>query len=864
MNVTLYYQKQSNQSVKVMRISKAVVLIIVIFILLPQAANSRAAFELDTNKDVTSSLSAQETPAWCIVAHRIGKLHLAVNNNGTLGTGWPAGGGARDCITGAPVNSLEYPINSQVEYLFAAAFWIGAIVGRDTLVSTGADGWSTNGNEFRPDISPFGDLIYRTIRMPENPDLFEGAVSEEDYIATYADTFPYVDEGAWMGIQHRPLNIKVTQRSYAWSYSYAEDFVLFDYEIKNIGNTALEGVYMGFYNDSDVGFEAAQDYHTDDICGFTETFVNTEHEPCVYLDTVNLAWIADNDGDFASGPVEMCPHVTAMRIIRTPATELDVSFNWWISNGTAALDFGPREREGIGAWPEEFRDFGTGALGTPEGDRNKYYSLKNREFDYDQVFTASITSTDSVWMYPNQEVAWDLADGYDTRYLLSFGPFDIEPGEKLPISFAYVGGENFHNDPGNIDNLPDRPQAFYNGLDFTDLSKNSLWAAKVYDNPGQDPDSDGIYGEYRICCPEEGDPLCEDTIWYKGDGKPDFRGASPPPPPKVRLEPRVGAVRVLFNGLQTETTTDVFSRLVDFEGYRVYVGRDEREASFSMIASFDIEDYNKWVYDHEKEEWILPEVPYTPDQLKEAYGEDFDPLEWPRSRPFEVPGFTDSVCYFEPQDFNCSHLGQTTPIEKVYPDQPYPSSLVPSECSPDELTEDGFIKYFEYEIEIDSLLPSVEWWVNVTSFDFGWPESELEALESSRVLGATPFYPLSSQEQIQANDLKVYVYPNPYRFDGGYREEGFEGRLDTDRPDDRVREIHFANLPPKCTIRIYSLDGDLVRELEHDMDPSDPQSTHDTWDMITRNTQMAVSGLYFWTVESPDGETQIGKLVIIM
>ncbi|MEW5995734.1 MAG: T9SS C-terminal target domain-containing protein, partial [Candidatus Zixiibacteriota bacterium] len=83
-------------------------------------------------------------------------------------------------------------------------------------------------------------------------------------------------------------------------------------------------------------------------------------------------------------------------------------------------------------------------------------------------------------------------------------------------------------------------------------------------------------------------------------------------------------------------------------------------------------------------------------------------------------------------------------------------------------------------------------------------------------------------------------------------------------PDDRVRQIHFANLPPRCTIRIYTLDGDLVREIEHDMDPSDPNASHDTWNMITRNTQLVVSGLYYWTVEEPDGETQIGKLVIIM
>ena len=56
-----------------------------------------------------------------------------------------------------------------------------------------------------------------------------------------------------------------------------------------------------------------------------------------------------------------------------------------------------------------------------------------------------------------------------------------------------------------------------------------------------------------------------------------------------------------------------------------------------------------------------------------------------------------------------------------------------------------------------------------------------------------------------------------------------------------------------------------MREIIHDRDPADPNSTHDTWDMITRNTQSVVSGLYYWTVENTEtGDVQIGKLVIIM
>jgi len=351
---------------------------------------------------------------------------------------------------------------------------------------------------------------------------------------------------------------------------------------------------------------------------------------------------------------------------------------------------------------------------------------------------------------------------------------------------------------------------------------------------------------------------------------PDFRGASPPPPPAVFLEPSVGSIRVRFNGTRTETTADVFSRVIDFEGYRVHISRDQRESSYSLVASYDIEDYNKFVWNPNKVPdpgYELKNIPFTLDSLKTLYGETFDPRNYPQTSPYT---YLDSSFYFEPQDYNASELGRSTQICKVYQDEIdngtllYPTNLNPDDADPEELTPDGLFKYFEYEMVIDSVLPTVEWWISVTSFDFGSPESGLQALESAKSANAVACYALNSYESGASTGQRVFVYPNPYRSDAGYRANGFEGRLETDRPPDRVRALHFANLPPKCTIRIYTLDGDLIREIDHDKDPSDPECTHEIWDMITRNTQMIVSGLYFWTIESLDGETQIGKFVVIM
>ena len=832
---------------------------------------------------------AAATPAHCLAAHRIGRIELAVANNGTFGREYHPGE-SRDWFTGEAIPlSCEYPKGSNVAYLFGGAFWIGAVSGRDTLVSTGADGWQLI-YEMYPDAAPFGEMIYRSIRDPDDP-VAEGAVSEEDYVAVYTDTFTSGVPNDYFGRPHQPLDIEVTQSSYAWSYSYAEDFVLFDYQIRNIGTQVLRDVYMGIYVDAMVCYSCFDPVgFDDDHSGFRLTFPNP-YRDCVFNDTVFIAWQADDDGDFdvmySDGKNHPAPHAVATRIVRTPAESLDVSFNWWIGNGDASLDFGPRERAFMGQWREPFRDFGTGGLGTPEGDVNKYYVMRNREFDYDQIYTASISPTDSAWTYPHQDLAPDFADGYDTRYLLSFGPFDIHPGQSLPVSFAYLAGEDFHHPGSYVEYLPDDPASYYANLNFSDLAINAMWASWVYDNPGVDTDGDGYRGEFRRCCTDTSilridtisfDPPEYDTIWmlqrcdtiyYMGDGIPDFRGASPPPAPVVRAHsPSEGTIVIRFNGLRSETTRDVFSGEMDFEGYRVYLGRDERESSFSMLASYDREDYNKYVFNTDRVIWELAETPFLLEELRCLYGAscddtEFDPLNYTRSRPYVHPQFPDSVFYFEPQDFNFTDLGGSRGIHKRFPDHPYPSHMNPDSARADELTEDGYFKYFEYEFVIGELLPSVPYYVNVTAFDYGSPQSGLRSLESSVTSGAKMVYPVIGGAP-DGSGQKILVYPNPYRIDGGYRSLGFEGRTESDRPDDRVRAIHFANLPHRCTIRIYTLDGDLVREIVHDFAPNDPGAGHDQWDLITRNTQLVVSGLYYWSVQAENGEVTIGKLAIIM
>jgi hypothetical protein len=72
------------------------------------------------------------------------------------------------------------------------------------------------------------------------------------------------------------------------------------------------------------------------------------------------------------------------------------------------------------------------------------------------------------------------------------------------------------------------------------------------------------------------------------------------------------------------------------------------------------------------------------------------------------------------------------------------------------------------------------------------------------------------------------------------------------------QRLEFVNLPPECTIRIYTVSGNLVRVLEH----NDGSGTA-VWDLRTRFNLKAASGTYYWHVTTPDGNTKLGLLSII-
>ncbi len=104
--------------------------------------------------------------------------------------------------------------------------------------------------------------------------------------------------------------------------------------------------------------------------------------------------------------------------------------------------------------------------------------------------------------------------------------------------------------------------------------------------------------------------------------------------------------------------------------------------------------------------------------------------------------------------------------------------------------------------------------------------------------------------QQKLND--IYVVPNPYVAYSTLETPGVEG---TKRGDNRLQ---FRNLPSRCTIRIYTMVGELVDTIEKD----DNTSIAD-WDILSNEGQRLAYGVYIFHVDAPGVGEKIGRFALI-
>lgn len=101
----------------------------------------------------------------------------------------------------------------------------------------------------------------------------------------------------------------------------------------------------------------------------------------------------------------------------------------------------------------------------------------------------------------------------------------------------------------------------------------------------------------------------------------------------------------------------------------------------------------------------------------------------------------------------------------------------------------------------------------------------------------------------------IRVVPNPFNIRAA--EQGLQWKGENDK-------ILFMNLPPECTIKIYSESGDLVKTLEHtDGSGDEPWGVLSQEWSTTETGQVIVSGIYIAYIETPDGQGTNVKFVVV-
>lgn len=367
-----------------------------------------------------------------------------------------------------------------------------------------------------------------------------------------------------------------------------------------------------------------------------------------------------------------------------------------------------------------------------------------------------------------------------------------------------------------------------------------------------------------------------------------------PPPPGLRLWPTDSRVHVFWDN-KSEITPDIRLRKVDFESYRIWradnwdrpfgssVLNGPESTLWQMVAEYDI--VNTFVTSRQVgNATVLDTLPlganiglegirYVPRALTDARFEglaaamqavvDGDPRNLLRVRPpLRLSDGTPDPDYI-------GLIGWET-----YPDVLDTFFAVTArEADPDNnVTGKDATKYYEY-VDRD-VHNGFLYFYSVTATDHALavpssnPNDPVITLPvgqglvgdpgssfSNTVPGATA-QTAAEREQFGVN---IYVYPNPATRDALAEYQ----QLNPNGDDPTGVRVTFTNLPmARNTIKIYTVSGDLVQSIDHNgLDGTG----HTSWNLMSRNGQEVVSGVYLYSVVSDDDQFEdfVGKFVVI-
>ena len=849
--------------------------------------------------------------------HNVGNLQLQVTNIGQTGNT------ANPNLTTVP--SAEYPPGSGHDHLFAAGLWVGAIDASGIPHVTTAAFDLEFSPEFEPqnvcvnlpldqvaDIResyegiPGGNRVISSSLDPDDDsdgkvdeDFLNGidddldGLCDEDYSAIgqqmfateYRDDLPMIRQ---VFPEHVPLGIRVRQTSYAWSTPGQSDFVGMDYHITNLSGRSIRNVYVAIFADPDVGNRAVDFYFLDDQCALfdsTVTYVGASGE--AINRRIQMAYAYDNPDD-PNRPQDN-------RFGDVPGY-----FGCMFLNHTvdpAGVTAPPRV--GITAFKFFSGQASFEAGGDPDNDAQRYQLLSDPRLNPSGTgFTGNVQSSRPL----------------DYRFIMATGPFSqILPESTLVVSVAWVAGLGLGRQSGNerpgtlIANAKAAQQAF-DGI-LTDLDNDARTGvcgketcirnqsggraftyrvpdackARFHENPADegfpqydpwDPNTScANQQEGKYVCPDRPDHCAsEDTtdvvvattqctyVDFDCDVNTGLAGrehlvnwvASAPLPAPFFSGSGEGAEPRDFLPLYSTAQDSLAVSAWFFPGdSKVTLKwndfaeriRDAQRGNFKGFVGYRI---------YKAAGWIRPEGTNAPTRdLWMLLGEwRKDPGGSPARHLSELTDASAPIITtnevqvrWDPAERRASNDSTkwTTEVDTLHAVGRY------SFVDPNVLN--GF-PYF-YSIVPVSIVPG------------DTPETDVVLRGNPSATNAQVVIPRGDSKQTQK---EVYVVPNPYKANA-------EWDLVPREDDPSGTKVLFVNLPAtRGTIHVFTLAGDLVIDLPFDgtvapdlqygRDPIVVGEGSVPWNLISRNGQKIVSGIYLYSVDTDLGR-QVGKFVVI-
>ncbi len=845
--------------------------------------------------------------------HNVGELQVNITNWGLIGSQPSRNARWSD----AP--SAMWPAGSGVDYLWSAGVWIGAIQNGVPTVSTG---------QFEVEILPNPDDPLETIwvtaqgqvnaaRYPdtafdddgdglENEDPLDGldndgdgafdedfaGIGNQHFRCTMRDNTALSQE---FFPDHDPLDIEVVQETFQWENDSVDDFMGLQFQVRNIGIGDIQEIFLGFFADPDVGPRSGTAIAEDDLPFFVEEAVRAADGSLVPI-SIAIAYDADGDGGATSGffGIMFLNHDTDVQGILAPPFVRIRSFQNFAGN----------------------QPFDRG--GDPTNDAERYDVLSREEIDNVPPLGEEGKANDIRLLLANGpfpvlkpsetltfQAAMVAGEGLDglkrnaaEAALTFYGAYfdrDVNPdsGTKGRETQVCIEGaivptdplfESFQDCVDSLDLMGANPPA---PISPVDLDENGC----IYVN------ADCPFEERRgtVDCTLDGTGVEASVLagCTGVEGKeyfvPWLVGLAPDPP-HMRLWQTDNRVHVFWNNI-SQLVPDVRLQKVDFESYRVWradgwerpfgssITNGPESRLWRLVAEFDVVDF----FEDRRElgggaGTAVQELPlgantgldviaYTPAVFRDGSPES---VEFAELEALVQQIVAENSSFFSPSIDPSKFLryrgedGAITPFGEQYP------TLRDWECCYAQLdtlyAREVGIEFFEY-IDKD-VHNGIFYFYSVTATDFNSDPSGDELLPIGPGLVGDPqsnfefAIPRPRAQTIAERDQlghNIYVVPNPATRDA---LQDFS-QLNPNGEDPTGVRVMFSNLPAtQNTVRIFTLSGDLVETLEHDGTSGDGSLF---WNLISRNGQEIVSGIYMYSVESSDTAFKrvIGRFVVV-